>query len=102
MSYPIVQLLIFLIITGSDVGTAIYNRYVLDLDENIGYTAHLCGAIAGLLVGFKVLKNLEVKKHEKILWWVSVITYTSLMTIALLINIFHKTHFLPEEYSSIV
>lgn len=102
MSYPIVQLLIFLIITGSDVGTAIYNRYVLDLDENIGYTAHLCGAIAGLLVGFKILKNLEIKKHERILWWFSVVTYTSLMTIAVLVNVFHKSHFLPEDYSSAV
>lgn len=93
MSYPAVQLLIFLIIMASDVGTAIYNRYIQDINEHIGYTAHLCGAVAGLLVGLCVLRNLEVKKHEKVIWWFAVVTYASLMAIAVLWNILDSAHF---------
>lgn len=98
MTYPIVQLLIFVIVTASDVGTAIYNRYVLDLEEHIGYTAHLCGAVAGLLVGLNILRNLEIKNHEKIIWYVSMVLYFSLMAIAILWNVFDRTHFLKEMY----
>lgn len=47
MEYAIVQLLVFLLIAGVDIGTAVYNRYVLDLDSSVGYVAHLAGAMAG-------------------------------------------------------
>ncbi|KAL3271049.1 hypothetical protein HHI36_021549 [Cryptolaemus montrouzieri] len=87
MTYPALQLLVYLIVIGADVGTAIYNRYVLDVGEHIGYVAHLTGAIAGLLVGLNVLRNLEVTRRERIIWWTSIILYTSLMATAIIWNL---------------
>lgn len=67
MTFPLIQLLVFILIIGVDVGTAIYNRYTLDLRDNIGYTAHLAGGFAGLCMGIVVLRNLEVQRHERII-----------------------------------
>ncbi|KAK9874302.1 hypothetical protein WA026_002655 [Henosepilachna vigintioctopunctata] len=87
MTYPALQLLVYIVVIASDIGTAIYNRYVLDVGEHIGYVAHLTGAIAGLLVGLNVLRNLEVNQREKIIWWTSIIVYTSLMATAIIWNL---------------
>ncbi|XP_077299637.1 rhomboid-4 isoform X2 [Arctopsyche grandis] len=93
IEYAAIQLIVFLCIVGTDVGTAVYNRYFLDLEENIGYVAHLAGAIAGLLVGIGVLRNLEVQSWEKYLWWCAVVTYFFIMAVAVLLNIFWTDHF---------
>lgn len=43
MSFPLAQLLIFFVVAGTDIGTAIYYRYVLDKVQSIGYVAHFAG-----------------------------------------------------------
>ncbi|KAL4715286.1 hypothetical protein ACJJTC_010856 [Scirpophaga incertulas] len=68
MEFAIIQLLVFVLLAAVDVGTAVYERYWLEVQQNIGYVAHLAGAIAGLLVGIGVLRNLEKRKWEKRLW----------------------------------
>ncbi|XP_044260626.1 rhomboid-related protein 3-like isoform X2 [Tribolium madens] len=93
MSMPFVQLAIFLLITGVDVGNSIYNRYWANLDEPIGYMAHFSGALAGLLVGICVLRNLKITKKENIIWWVSIALYLVLMLVAILWNIFYTDYF---------
>lgn len=93
MAMPAVQLIIFLIITVIDTGTAIYNRYFLDLNDHIGYVAHFAGATAGLLVGILILRNLEVKKGERICRWISLAVYLILMGTGIFINIFWTDHF---------
>ncbi|XP_068623578.1 rhomboid-related protein 2 isoform X1 [Battus philenor] len=93
MEFAIVQLLVFLLLAGVDVGTAVYDRYWRHLQQNIGYVAHLAGAIAGLLVGIGVLRNLEKRKWEKRLWWAAVVLYFSLMIAGVLANIFWYSHF---------
>ncbi|XP_018562743.1 rhomboid-related protein 2-like [Anoplophora glabripennis] len=99
MSFPAVQLLIFLIVAGSDISTAIYNRYVLDIDEHIGYAAHFAGALAGLLVGINVLRNLSVTRTERVIWWISIITYSVLMVTCIIWNLAWRSYFLKEVYS---
>ncbi|XP_012224628.1 rhomboid-related protein 2 isoform X3 [Linepithema humile] len=93
MEFAVLQLLVFLVITSVDVGQAVYNRYVLDTNDQIGYVAHLAGAIAGLLVGINVLRNLEVQTWEKVVWWASMFTYTGLMTAAILWNILYTSYY---------
>ncbi|XP_060533122.1 rhomboid-related protein 2-like [Cylas formicarius] len=87
MSFPLGQLLVFVVVAASDVGTAIYNRYVLDLEQHIGYVAHFAGAVAGLLVGINVLRNLSVTKTERVIWWASMVLYTCLMTTCIIWNL---------------
>ncbi|XP_076181889.1 rhomboid-4 isoform X2 [Ptiloglossa arizonensis] len=93
MEFAVLQLLVFLVVTSVDIGQAIYNRYVLETNDQVGYVAHFAGAIAGLLVGINVLRNLEVKKWEKVVWWTSIITYTGLMTAAILWNILYTSYY---------
>lgn len=94
MEFALLQLCVFIVITICDVGQAIYNRYfIYTKDDRIGYMAHLAGAIAGLLVGINVLRNLEVKTWEKFLWWASIFVYTILMAIAILYNVFYENKY---------
>ncbi|XP_036146105.1 rhomboid-related protein 3 isoform X3 [Monomorium pharaonis] len=93
MEFAVLQLLVFLVITSVDIGQAVYNRYVLDTNDQIGYVAHLAGAIAGLLVGINILRNLEVQTWEKVIWWASIITYTVLMTAAILWNALYPSYY---------
>ncbi|XP_018375919.1 PREDICTED: protein rhomboid isoform X2 [Trachymyrmex cornetzi] len=93
MEFAVLQLLVFLVITSVDIGQAVYNRYVLVTHDQIGYVAHLAGAIAGLLVGINILRNLEVQTWEKVIWWASIVTFTGLMTAAILWNILYPSYY---------
>ncbi|XP_015182617.1 PREDICTED: rhomboid-related protein 2 isoform X2 [Polistes dominula] len=94
MEFAGLQSIVFLVIAVVDIGQAIYSRYVeVDVDNQIGYVAHLAGALAGLLVGINVLRNLEVRTWEKVVWWVSIVTYTILMTAAILWNILYPSYY---------
>ncbi|GJQ85974.1 rho-4 [Trypoxylus dichotomus] len=97
MTYPLVQLLVFLVITITDVGFAIYGRYSGDADDHIGYAAHFFGALAGLLVGITVLRNLSVTRNERILKKAAVIVYLVLMGTAIIFNI-AGTRFFPTQH----
>ncbi|XP_022902730.1 rhomboid-related protein 2 [Onthophagus taurus] len=96
MTYPLAQLAIFVVVICTDVGTAIYNRYVGDKnDEHIGYAAHFFGALAGLLIGITVLKNISVEKHERVLKMIAYSLYLILMSAAISVHIFNPARF-PE------
>lgn len=90
MEFALLQLCVFIFITVFDVGQAVYNRYVVEKEDRIGYVAHLAGAVAGLLVGINILRNLEVQTWEKFVWWTSIFIYTILMTFAILYNVFYQ------------
>ncbi|XP_075984200.1 rhomboid-4 isoform X2 [Anticarsia gemmatalis] len=93
MEFAIIQLLVFVLLAAVDIGTAVYDRYWRHLEQNIGYVAHLAGAVAGLLVGIGVLRNLEKRTWEKRLWWAAVVIYMSLMIGGILANIFWTERF---------
>jgi rhomboid-related protein 1/2/3 len=99
MEFAVLQLLVFLLVTSVDVGQAIYTRYVNETINRISYVAHLTGAIAGLLVGINILRNLEVRTWEKIIWWASFVTYTALMSTAIVWNILYPLHFPSPIYT---
>lgn len=96
MEFAILQLLLFVLITSADVGQAIYNRYFAEphmQNDRIGYVAHFAGAMAGLLVGINILRNLEVQTWEKVVWWASLVTYAALMVAAILWNVLYPSYF---------
>ncbi|KDR22447.1 rhomboid-related protein 2-like isoform X1 [Zootermopsis nevadensis] len=97
MTFAIYQLLIFFVLIVVDVGTAVYTRYVLLEESQIGYAAHLAGAVAGLLVGINVLRNLEIKSWERKVWWASIILYTALMLAAIIWNAAFPSYFPPSK-----
>lgn len=92
MEFAIVQLFVFLIFCITDVGMSVY-RHLNEMHDQVGYVAHLSGAIAGLLVGIGVLRNLKVRPWERALWWVAVTMYFLLMLSGISIHIFYRGHF---------
>ncbi|KAK3918459.1 Rhomboid-related protein 3 [Frankliniella fusca] len=107
MQFAVYQLLVFLLLIISDVGTAIYNRLhevddraSLHFNFHVGYVAHLAGAVAGLLVGIQVLRNLEVRSWERVIWWASIILYFGLMITAIVWNVAFPDYF-PRPYSEL-
>lgn len=99
MHLPGIQLLIFLIITVVDTGTAIYNRYFLNMNEHIGYAAHFAGALSGLLVGILILRNIDELKWEKICKYISLVLYITLIGAAIIWNATYTDYFPPEKYT---
>lgn len=47
MKHPLVSLLVFLLYFAGDIGANIMNRYPIEKPNNVGYTAHLAGVLAG-------------------------------------------------------
>lgn len=87
MVHPGFQLIVILIYCTTD-GYYSYNDYFYNGNRGIGYVSHLCGAVAGLLVGIRVLRNLRVKKWEKTVWKYAVVLFCTLMFAGILANIF--------------
>jgi len=93
MQFPLAQLLGFLIFCSYDIGSSVYQHLTNPYDR-IGYMAHLCGGIAGILVGIGVLKNLVEHPFERKLWWVAVTIYLALMTAGICLHIFYPAYFM--------
>ncbi|XP_060533892.1 rhomboid-related protein 2-like [Cylas formicarius] len=87
MQFAAVRLFIFGIVVSCDVGSAIYDRYFLNVDHQVGYAAHFGGAVAGLLVGIYALRNLNVTKAERYVWWLALVLYVALTLVAILVNV---------------
>ncbi|KDR11872.1 rhomboid-related protein 2-like [Zootermopsis nevadensis] len=93
MKMAVLQLACLLVLIVTDVGSAIYYRYFTDREDSIGYAAHIAGALAGLLLGINVLRNLSVKSWEKKLWWASICIYVIIMSGAVIWNICYTDYY---------
>lgn len=80
-----VQLTFWILFASIDFGFAVYQRYQ-NAETNVGYAAHLGGAVVGLLIGIPVLKNIDEKPWEKIIFWISLIVYLLCVVAAVLFN----------------
>ncbi|KAF7284692.1 hypothetical protein GWI33_021705 [Rhynchophorus ferrugineus] len=87
MSYGFIHLGIMLTVITVDVGSVIYNRYTKQLDQTVGYAAHFAGALAGLLVGIWVVRNVDPTTKEKYLWWSALVIYVILMAVLIVLTI---------------
>lgn len=93
MKWAVYQLGILLVLIIADIGTAIHDRYFMDKQQSVGYASHIAGALAGLLLGINVLRNLRVKSWEKKIWWTSICIYVILMLGAIAWNVFYDDYF---------
>jgi rhomboid-related protein 1/2/3 len=92
MNNPILQFIGFFTFCMFDIGFSAY-RHIINKNDRVGYVAHLCGGIAGLLVGIGVLRNLKERNWEKKLWWTAMTIYFLLMIAGICIHIFCPAHF---------
>ncbi|XP_068249397.1 rhomboid-related protein 2-like [Palaemon carinicauda] len=87
MEYRWLQLVIILLFSGGDLSFAIYDTYFSPNPSNTGHMAHLGGAVAGILVGIYILRNLEQKRWEKYCWWVALVVFLILVGTGVVLNI---------------
>jgi len=98
MEFRWIRLVTLLVFGGTDIGVAIYGRYVQQQTTRTSYAAHIAGALAGFLIGVNALRNLKVKRWENIFGWFMLVIYIILMAFAILFNILNEKHF-NDEYS---
>lgn len=85
-------LLFFLIILVScDLGYALYTQYfdggAFVKGPQVSYIAHLTGALAGLTIGFLVLKNFGHREYEQLIWWLALGVYCAFTVFAIVFNL---------------
>lgn len=83
MKHPLNSLFFFLAFCATDLIHSIYKNQT-EKDDDIGYIVHLFGAVAGLLVGIGVLRNLDELEFEKRLWVIAVTMYVTLMVVGIM------------------
>ena len=90
MEYNWIRLVFWILLVGSDIGVAIYyvHFYTGPDKPQIGYTAHFCGALCGLLMGVVCLRNLHRLQWERVLWWICLTLTVLLFAFAVFWNIF--------------
>ena len=97
MEYGWVRLLGLTTFAASDVGIAVWDRYHQSLNHRVSYAAHIAGAVAGLLLGLIVLRNLRVRRWETFIGLLATAAFALLLLIAVLFNIFAVEFFEPSE-----
>lgn len=87
--------LAFLTVFGvTDFSVAVYERYSRGPGRNpISYSAHLAGAFIGLTLGVVVLRNLVVRKTERILRVISFVFCLIFFVIAVSVNVFASDYY---------
>lgn len=101
MNNPILLLLLFVFWIAADIGETFYRKKCSQPNPALGYRTghmcHLCGGIAGLLVGVFAFKNHTVHEWEDILSLVFIILYFVLILIGICIHLFKHGRFMLTE-----
>lgn len=98
MEFALFQLIGFLLLCVFDFSISVYNRYIAEnADKSTGYTAHLAGAMAGLLIGIVALRNLEQLPWERVVWWISFCAFIVFIVGMIIWNCALPSYFLPSH-----
>lgn len=69
----------------------------------VSYIAHLTGALAGLTIGFLVLKNFGHREYEQLIWWLALGVYCAFTVFAIAFNLINTvTAQLMEEQGEVI
>ncbi|CAL4122434.1 unnamed protein product, partial [Meganyctiphanes norvegica] len=87
MFLPWIQVIVLAVLMSFDVGFAIWDTYFAEQVSSTGHMAHLGGALAGILVGVNVLRNLKREPWERYCWWIAFVIFVILMGTGIILNI---------------
>lgn len=73
-----------------DVGSAVYRRMYAAECERVSYTAHVAGAVTGLLMGIVLLYNLKIIKWERVLMFTCLGIYIAIFLYVVTMCLFVK------------
>lgn len=96
MEFGWVRLIALIFFGATDIGVAVWDRYTAKQNRT-SYAAHVAGAVAGLLVGIVVLRNLRVRRWETILGYFAILTYVLMMGAIIMFNVLNPDYFLKRE-----
>ncbi|EDV50163.1 protein rhomboid [Drosophila erecta] len=95
------------IFVSCDLGYALYTQYfdgsAFTKGPQVSYIAHLTGALAGLTIGFLVLKNFGHREYEQLIWWLALGVYCAFTVFAIVFNLINTvTAQLMEEQGEVI
>ncbi|XP_064546306.1 protein rhomboid [Drosophila montana] len=98
------------IFVSCDLGYAVYTQYfdgaatpAFAKGPQVSYIAHLTGALAGLTIGFLVLKNFGHREYEQLIWWLALGVYCAFTVFAIAFNLINTvTAQLMEEQGEVI
>ena len=99
----IIRIIFIVFLTVHDLGMAIYFKFFLEEESTTGFMGHLCGALAGLLVGIFILDNRRVQSWEPVVQWIAMSIFCLLLIFTIIWNIFGNqwtegSFFPPPDY----
>ena len=83
----LLKLVLILLFTSFDFGSALYRRFVSQEDSGVSVIAHAFGFLAGFLFGFTLLRNERTEKWETVLKFTCLAIFIILFIAGLVINI---------------
>lgn len=83
------RILVILLIVGTDVGFALYRRFITnDGGMTVSFVAHIGGGVAGMTVGYVFFSSYNKKLLKDPRFWLCIVGYVVFFLFAVLFNIF--------------
>ncbi|XP_073703705.1 rhomboid-related protein 2 [Garra rufa] len=83
------RILIILLIVGTDVGFAIYRRFVThEAGLKVSFVAHIAGGVAGMTIGYVFFTNYNKALLKDPRFWLCIVGYITFLFFAIIFNIF--------------
>ncbi|VDM93961.1 unnamed protein product [Onchocerca ochengi] len=88
MPFRLIRLFVIAAYVFGDTALTIYRRFQLEECDRVSYTAHIAGAVTGVLMGIVILHNLKVLYWERILMIVSLVLFGTVFLFLIVMVIF--------------
>lgn len=83
------RILVILLIVGTDVGFAIYRRFIVhDTAMKVSFVAHIGGGVAGMTIGYIFFTNYDKALLKDPRFWMCIVGYIAFFLFAVIFNIF--------------
>ncbi|XP_040280390.1 rhomboid-related protein 2 [Bufo bufo] len=87
--FGIFRILAILMIVGTDVGFALYRRYISKVTgSKVSFVAHFAGGLAGMSIGYAVFSCFDKKLIKDPRFWICIAAYVAFLVFAVFFNIF--------------
>ncbi|XP_041068018.1 rhomboid-related protein 2 [Carcharodon carcharias] len=87
--FGVFRLAFILIIVGTDVGFALYRRFLTEGHGfRVSFVAHIAGGLAGMTIGYVVFSCYDQKLLKDPRFWASILAYIACVVFAIIFNIF--------------
>uniref|UniRef100_A0A803TVM9 Rhomboid-related protein 2 n=1 Tax=Anolis carolinensis TaxID=28377 RepID=A0A803TVM9_ANOCA len=87
--FGVARLLFIFIIVGTDVGFALYRRFLSDADGlKVSFVAHIAGGLAGMSVGYVIFSSFDRNFAKDPRFWACIGAYVLFVVFAVFFNVF--------------